>query len=607
MMFGAPVRQVSKVTTRPAPIKGLNSFDSIVAMPEGFALVLRNMYAQPYGCQMRRGFVRHAIDLGGPVDSICSHNLTSPKLYAFADQGPSSTVMFDVTTPMVPAVSKLTGLKNARWQHINFPNAAGVHMIAVNGEDNMIWVQPNSAIVTVTAGNGSGNTIGGIDPKTLIHVYAHQKRIWFVEKNTTRGWYLPPDQITGVAKSFDFGPMWTRGGSLSQLITWTVDDGNGADDHLMAISTQGEIGVYAGLDVEGADNWSLQGVYYAGAPIGRRAAIRKGGDVLVITQFGGVYLTDLLKSTKVNPTENNDFKYIQQLTSVAISLSNGRFGWQPFVFPAANMLMVNIPATDSTSYQFVMNDITKAWSEFLGYNAHCWELHQERPFFGAFGAVYRGWETTTDDGVATNNFGGFDASSGQTPSQVFPTIPYVNGDFYTITFADINQQTGSMLLYDYTTKAQVQTTVNRNDVISYVTFNNGAVGWYYGQQFVGNVIDAEVQTTFSYFESLGQQKHYKMVRPTILSRGDFTFNFSVNVDFVFDSPLAPASFAFRNPGVWDRDLWDDAVWEGGLNTYKSWQAVTGIGTAASIRLLMRSGQETYWASTDWLYENGGIM
>ena len=607
MGFADPVRQVSKVTTRPAPVKGINSFDSLVAMPEGFALVLRNMYAQPYGCQMRRGYRKHAIDLGGPVESVCSHNLTVPKLYAFAEIAPTNCTLYDVTTPMVPAVTKLTGLLNARWQHINFPNAAGVSMIAVNGANNMIWVQPNSAVVSVPLGDGSGNTLGGVDPKKLIHVYAHQKRIWFVEKDSTRGWYLPPDQVVGVAKSFDFSGIWTRGGTLSQLITWTVDDGNGADDHLLAISTQGEVSVYAGLDVEGADSWSLQGVYYSGAPIGRRAAVRKGGDVLIMSEFGGVYMTDLLKSTKVNPTENNDFKYIQQLISVSISLTRNRFGWQPFVYPASNMLMVNIPATNTTDYQFAMNDITKAWSEFIGYNANCWELHNQLPFFGSFGAVYRAWEGTTDDSVVTNNFGGFDATSGDTPSVVFPTITYVNGDYYTIKFADPNTTTGSMLLYDYVTKLQTPTNIEEGDIISYVTFNSGAVGWYLGQQYLGSVIDAEVQTTFSYFDSMGTQKHYKMVRPTILSRGDFAFNFSVNTDFVFDSPLAPASFAFRNPGRWDQDVWDDAVWEGGLNTYKSWQAVTGIGTAASIRLLMRSGQETYWASTDWVYEVGGIM
>ena len=533
MTFGAPTHQKSKVTTRSAPIKGINALDSITSMPEGSALILRNFYAQPYGCQVRRGFRKHAVGLLGDVESLCSHNVGvgGDKLYGFVNDA-GTGVMYDVTVPMGTPVQVKTGLTNARWQHVNFPNAAGVNLVAVNGADDLIWIQPNGSIVSVTSGSGAGNTISGVNPRALIHVYAHQKRLWFVEKDTTYGWYMPPDQITGVAKSFNFGPIWTRGGSLIQIITWTIDDGNGADDHLAAISSQGEVAIYQGTDPEGADTWSLQGVYYAGSPIGRRPACRYGGDILMVTQFGIVYLSDLLKSTKVNPSQDNTAKYIQQLVAAAISLTGKQFGWQPFLVPSANMLMVNVPATRYTSFQFVMNDITKAWSQFIGYEAHSWELHQNLPFFGGNGAVYRAWEGTTDD-------------------------------------ASIDPNTGIITR--------------------------------------GADIRAEAQTSFSYFDSLGAQKHYKMIRPTILSSGEFSINFSVNTDFTFDSPLAPAAFNLRDPGRWDQDNWDAVNWEGGVKTFKTWQAVTGIGTAASMRLLMRSSEETYWASTDWVYELGGIM
>lgn len=522
-------RQVSKVTTRPAPVKGINAYDSIVAMPEGFALLLRNFFAQPYGCQVRRGYRKHVTGLNGPVETVASHNNADNKLYAFVQDSPNA-VLYDVTAPNVAGVSKLTGLTNARWQHINFPNAAGVHLVAVNGADNLIWIQPNNAILTVASGDGSGNTISGVDPKVLIHIYAHQKRIWFVEKGTTYGWYLPPDQITGVAESFNFGPNWTRGGYLTQIITWTIDDGNGADDHLVAISSQGEVSVYQGTDPNGADTWSLQGVYYAGAPIGRRCATRYGGDIAILTSGGVVMLSGLLKSTKVNPAEGNEERYIQQLVSAAATIDGTRFGWQPFICRTTNMFMVNIPTTDVNAYQFVMNDITKAWSQFIGYEAYCWELHKELPFFGSFGAVYRAWEGNTD------------------ASQIIDGI-----------------------------------------------------------ETKGTLVQAEAQTTFSYFDALGQQKHFKMVRPTVLSHGRFTLNFSVNVDFVFDSPLTPTAFPSADPGKWDEDYWDAATWEGGLLTFKSWQACNGIGTAASIRLIIRTGVETYWATTDWLYEVGGVM
>jgi hypothetical protein len=530
MAFHAPVHQVSKVTTHPAPVRGINAYDSIVSMPEGFALVLRNFFAQPYGCQVRRGYRKHVTGLGGPVETVASHNNNSKKLYAWVQDIPNA-IMYDVTTPNVAGVVKLTNLTNARWQSINFPNAAGVHMLAVNGDDNMIWVKPNDTIATIAAGTGTGGTISGVDPKALIDIYSHQKRVWFVEKNTTYGWYLPPDQISGVATSFNFGPNWTRGGYLNQIITWTIDDGNGADDHLVAISSEGEVSVYAGTDPDGADTWGLQGVYYAGPPVGRRSAVRYGGDITIVTQFGLINLSDLLKSTKVNPTENNDAKYIQQLVSTAATLYGDMFGWQPFVFPTANMFIVNIPATSTTSFQFVMNDITKAWSEFLDYNAYCWVLHKNMPVFGSFGAVYRAWEGTTDD-ASVDNFG---------------------------------------VVTD------------------------------------GKTINAEAQTTFSYFNSLGNQKHFKMVRPTLLSRGSFAVSISVNVDFAFGSPVAPSSFGSVAPGLWDSGLWDDSVWAGGLQTFKGWQAVTGIGTAAALRMLVRSTSETFWATTDWLLEDGGIM
>ena len=251
----------------------------------------------------------------------------------------------------------------------------------------------------------------------------------------------------------------------------------------------------------------------------------------MLTQFGIVQMSNLLKSTKVNPTDNDWAQKVQYLISNAATEYGENFGWQPFVFPGANMVMVNIPISDVGSFQFVENDITKAWSEFIGYQARCWELHNQLPVFGGLGAVYRAWEQFTDDAVISDT----------------------------------------------------------------------------GVLTPGAQIRSEAQTSFTYFGSFGQQKHYKMVRPTILSRGDFNLSLSCNVDFLFDTPVAPGYFSAEQPGRWDEDLWDAAVWAGGLTTYKTWIAVTGIGTAASMRLLLRTNSETYWASTDWLYEDGGVM
>ena len=79
------------------------------------------------------------------------------------------------------------------------------------------------------------------------------------------------------------------------------------------------------------------------------------------------------------------------------------------------------------------------------------------------------------------------------------------------------------------------------------------------------------------------------------------------MDFQFDTPTAPASFSPQEIGRWDKAYWDEANWAGGLNTYKAWEGVTGIGTAGSLRMLLRTNSETYWATTDWLFEIGGVL
>lgn len=530
MKFQA-IGQISQPTTTPAPVMGLNAYDPIVGMGDGYALLLRNYYAQPYGCQVRRGYVRHQGGLSGTVETLAAHNNADKKLYAFVD---NSTVasLYDVTTPNIETpVALREDLQNARWQHVNFPNVAGVHQVAVNGADPLLWFQPDNTIVDVIAGDGAADTISGIDPAVLIDVYVHQKRLWFVEKDSTYAWYLPVEQITGEATYFDPGTNWVKGGYLDQIITWTVDDGSGSDDLIAFISSEGEVSVYAGYDPSTIDTFELKGVYYAGAPVGRRTACRYGGDVAIITQKGLVMLSELLTSTTINSTENERGRNINQLIADAVEQYGLEFGWQPFVFPNANMLIVNIPVGDDTAGQYVMNDITNAWSEFLGYNAACWELLNQKPFFGGLGAVYRAWEGYTDDAVIADD----------------------------------------------------------------------------GTTTPGEQVRAEGQTAFNYFGSLGIQKHMKMARPTIISRGSFSLKMAVNTDFVFDSVPSPIYLSTNAIGRWDEELWDAVVWSGGLLTHKVWSSVEGVGTAFSMRLLTVSDSETYWASNDWLLEAGGIM
>jgi hypothetical protein len=142
--------------------------------------------------------------------------------------------------------------------------------------------------------------------------------------------------------------------------------------------------------------------------------------------------------------------------------------------------------------------------------------------------------------------------------------------------------------------------------------SNGTVCTFYtSNSDNGSNITATSQQAYSYFDSPGQLKRFTMVRPILQSTGGVpSILCGISVDFDTTTQLGAVSF---NPnaqaeGVWDTSTWDNARWSGGLVTSKVWQGVTGIGFAASINLNVASRNiELHWASTDYIFEKGGVI
>lgn len=393
-----------QIATVPAPIGGLNAFDSLAAMPPTDAVVMNNFFPQPYGCLLRKGYLEHCTGFTAPVESLSPWNGDAGQFKLFAWAGSS---MYDATARGPVGAPVVTGLSNDYWQAVNFPNIAGVHLVAVNGADDPI-VYEGTAFNRLTLGDGVvPYTIKGEDPKKFVAVTMHQRRLWFVEKDSTKGWYLPTEQLYGEVKSFDFGPLFRRGGYLQLLATWTADDGGGARDHLAAISSRGDVAVYEGIDVSDPTAWKLTGVYFAGAPpLGRRFVTKVAGDLYLLTQIGVVSLTTMVQSTQVNvSTDNAESRKVQFLLSELLSNFGTNGGWELQFYPPINMLMINYKDYSLTAGQVIENQITKAWATFQGIQSNCWTQFNEVPFFGGDTAVYQAW-TGAADGVKLDGSGG---------------------------------------------------------------------------------------------------------------------------------------------------------------------------------------------------------
>lgn len=523
-------KTISKSTSLPAPVGGLNAFDTIALMPEKDAIIMRNFFPETYGVTVRRGCRVQSEGLSGYVCTLMAHNNTTGDSRLFAvDQ----TDIWDVTSPGdVSGATPVRASSNPWWQYVSFGNAAGTHLIAFNGVDNGFWysngvVRELFALETPGPEPTEGEWVG-IDPKKLVHVTAHQKRIWAVEKESTRGWYLEPEAVYGNAKSFDFGGCFTRGGYLQQLITWTTDSGFGPDDMLLAISSNGDVACYKGINPDSADTWALVGVYYVGATFTRRCATKFGGDVVFLTQYGVLTMNSILKGEEVI-TVNALSRKIQAVASELITAGSDRPGWSVHTYPAANMLIVNVPGVVlSQNMQLVCNLLTGAWTVFEGWQSLTFASLHASLFFATDSKVYRCWEGHLDFVPLTGDGG----------------IPIL----------------------------------------------------------------AECQQAFSYFGSPGTLKHFKMLRPTVIYAGKFSYRAGANMDFDFETVPPPAATGTSNYGVWDESLWDTTdVWSGGSQSAKQWVSIVGIGFAAACRIRVETSSELTWVTTDWIIEDGGIV
>lgn len=383
----------SRATSVPAPIGGLNDRDSIADMPATDAVILDNFWPYPSYVATRKGSTLHVSGFASPVETIVEYLPVSGVSTLFAAAG---TAIYDVTTAGAVGAAVQSGLTNARWQHAQITTPGGSFLYLVNGADSpRLW--DGTTWVAVTG--ASTPAITGVTTTSLVHVTVFKNRLFFVERNSMNIWYLPVNSVGGAASVQDLGSVFRLGGSIMAVYTWTIDAGNGADDHLAIISTNGEIAVYGGTDPSVAANWSLIGVFTVGRPLGRRCAVKYGGDLALLTVAGAFPLGQALQSASVDRRAAFTDK-IQNSIALAANQYQNNFGWQISLYPEANMLLLNVPVTGGQSIQYAQNTITGAWARFTGWFANCWHVGFTGMYYGSSNAIYKAWVGDADNGIA---------------------------------------------------------------------------------------------------------------------------------------------------------------------------------------------------------------
>jgi hypothetical protein len=509
----------------PAPTRGLDLHDGIASMKPADALVLDNWFPEGTFLRVRGGVSEFA------------YMQEAPAMYSLMEwAGPSTrrffaateTDIYDITDGgaiVTPAVEDLT---SGYWQTTMIATAGGHFLVAANGANDVLnfdgtdWTTPS---------------ITGVSSDELNFVCLHKSRLWFVENNSTKAWYLPTNSIAGAAVGFELGASFSEGGKLVAIGAVSRDGGSGSDDYLAFVSSRGQVVIYQGDDPASASTWARVGVYDGAPPIGNRSTAGIGGDLAILTESAIVSTRQLMSGGQASAERQAITKRIDQGIMAAFASYGALPGWSVTAYPRYRLAVFNVPTSSTTAFQFVVNTETGAWCTYSSLNATCWGCFNEQPYFGRpDGYVYR-----AEDGYS---------------DQVPMGLQFINDDG-----EDIDFENDDEIVFD---------------------FNGGPARTY---------ITAQVKTSFQTYGRSGGVARMTMIRPLFTAGGQIVPAIRINTDYQDDKPLLTDEYPLTggNAGsTWDAATWDEGVWGGSNAPFNNWYAATGIGTVASVNMITQT-------------------
>lgn len=379
----------------PAPTGGWNAKDALDTMDENQAIRLDNYFPDTSAVILRNGFRSHSTGIGtgtSQIQTLAEYAAASGARHLIAA---AANKIYNASTYGV-AATNITGaavITINKWQTINFRATGTAYLIMVNGTDQpLCWDGSTLASATYTG--------AGLTDDKLINISSYKRRVYLVEKDTTKAWYGASEAYSGACTEYDFASLFLRGGYLNATATWSRDGGSGPQDLFVAISSMGEVLIYSGDDPSAA-NWSLVGRYFTAPPLGRRCTFSLDSDLILVTLSGLTPMSGLASTGETGLEVPKLSDNIQKAFNSAAASYQSNFGWQPCVYHRGHFLLVNIPVVEGSQQdQAVMNLLTGSWCRFTGLNASSWTVYNDKLYFGGNdGVVYEADYGGSDNGA----------------------------------------------------------------------------------------------------------------------------------------------------------------------------------------------------------------
>ncbi|TPJ95600.1 hypothetical protein FJ872_33015, partial [Mesorhizobium sp. B2-5-9] len=425
--------KAARQKTFPAPIAGWVTADSLIGARPASALRLENWFPQQMSARVRGG-TKWWNRLPEAAVSMMTYRVSGQeKLFAS-----TATAIYDVTSAILKDdylfdndgevltdeegdwigtkdfIAALGGQTSGYYSYVNFSTSGGDFLVAVNGTDLLLLYDGSD---WNPIDDASDIAIIGVDTDTLSFVSAYRNRLFFVQRGSMKIWYLPVNSVGGTAVSFNLSGIFEGGGAVLFTATWSMDAGDGLDDKFIVVSTHGEVAVYQGSNPSDAADWSLVGRYQITEPLGPRATMRAGGDLVIATEEGLVPISSAVnKDTSALSLDAISRAIEPDWTREAAQ--RRALNWEVVKWPQKKMALVSLPTTstkDSDHFVFVINTETGAWAKYTGWDCRCMEIYAGNLYFGTSdGRILQAEIGGDDDGntyypIYVGNWDAFDA------------------------------------------------------------------------------------------------------------------------------------------------------------------------------------------------------
>lgn len=370
----------------PAPVKGWVS-DTVAQLGDAAtARILVNIVPRQNSVYVRNGS-KTVSQPGGRVDSLMTFDDGTIQDLIAASSGRLWQIPVDGGGTLVDPVELESGFTSDYWISVMMANAADEsRLVMVNGQDG-IWTYDGASVEEAPASSTN---------LQVSSVTSFKGRLWFTKRASASLWYgdvlsNSPATIT----EFPVGAYLRRGGDLVAVDSLSMDGGSGPDDYLVAVSSRGEVVVFAGIDP--ADDFRLVGIFSVANPITKRCLRKMGSDLMYYGNNGPQLLTKLFSTV-----EGLESLIIPIRTDFETAMYDYSFlaGWDMLSYSRAGWVMFNVPrGVQGTVDQFAVNLESQAWFKIEGWNALCWGIHGQNPYFGTLdGRVVQADFGHNDDG-----------------------------------------------------------------------------------------------------------------------------------------------------------------------------------------------------------------